>query len=375
LAIAMLLVVALFMAACGTDGKKARGPADAPDSPTAASSTIKERTTSSTTAAPPPSIRTVDLSNATLPAHSCAEQTWLNPEPIPLSNGTGASGDKDADPRSDGSYLHAEANLIGEPEYLDIDGDGSEDAVVGISCSAGGNSQTLHVVVLRNTGAGLELVGDEAVHSVFAQRQGKQASRISSWSLDGKVVATEEQYSRTDAEPMCCLTGKGSVRWVYTQGGWDAQVQPSAGGPADEVTNANQVDPHHFRPEFASATSDTVEFATPSGNIECEWGGIHTDLICYASVRNTPPPPPTPPDCEETQSWVTEYVRLGETSAENGVCTGGVLHDYRQGSTLPYGSSLLNGDFGCLSEERGVTCVRFSTGRGFFLSKDDYRSW
>lgn len=315
-------------------------------------------------------IRAVDLANSTLPAGSCADQNWKNPEPIPLVAGKGESGDKNADPRPDGSYLHAEATLATNVDYVDLDGDGRDEGVVAVGCSAGGNAHELHVLVLTNTANGLVLVGGGPVHPVYALSAGKRQSTIGDWRREGNEIVAVEKFDRSGSESNCCLTGTVEVRWQISNGSWATSIGEPAGSgsPVDVVTSAPKVSVGGYRTGFSSQPA----FRTPSGNIECEWMA-GSGVVCYVKERTSPPPPP-PGGCGEI-TWVWNYVRLDRGEVSNGVCTGGILHNSGTGNVLSYGSALIEGDFGCLSEERGVTCVRVSTGKGFFLSRQEFRSF
>lgn len=149
-------------------------------------------------------------------------------------------------------------------------------------------------------------------------------------------------------------------------------------GPVAEILAARQVSPDDFHdmsyggetPE-SMTKSRMVAFRTPSANIACTWDpGAETGetaVTCSAKDR-TSPPPVRPADCEN--NWATSYVQLGpDGSVDNGVCTGGVLVP-SIANTLPYGSALVAGDFGCLSAETGVTCAHIPSGRGFVLSRE-----
>ncbi|BBZ35906.1 hypothetical protein [Mycolicibacterium confluentis] len=62
---------------------------------------------------------------------------------------------------------------------------------------------------------------------------------------------------------------------------------------------------------------------------------------------------------------------LSADGAEDGVCTGGVQVP-QEANVLPYGSALISCDFGCASEENGLTCVHLPGGRGFFVSRENF---
>jgi len=134
--------------------------------------------------------------------------------------------------------------------------------------------------------------------------------------------------------------------------------------------------------EYATFTDDkaplahhpgTVTFTTPSENITCGWRTDGTGSLACGLKQRTTPAPPRPSDCEEYLGWSTNYVKLDASGATDGYCAGGIPIPYR-GNKLPYGTALIAAEFGCLSEEKGVTCAHFSTGSGFFLSREQFKA-
>lgn len=124
-------------------------------------------------------------------------------------------------------------------------------------------------------------------------------------------------------------------------------------------------------------SEDSVSFRTPSGNIGCLWY-VQTDMdidqvVCHLAVRDTPPTP-KPADCGPGPGWATDHVVLEPTGATDGICTGG-LQVPLAANVLPYGSALVAGDYGCLSEEAGVTCAHTGTGRAFFVSREKFEAY
>jgi hypothetical protein len=138
-----------------------------------------------------------------------------------------------------------------------------------------------------------------------------------------------------------------------------------------KVNSADPVDPAEYHSadwggqgQLYSSPGGGVFFQTPSGHIVCNWGGGGDGLVCGAKNRGNPPP--EDPSCH--LSWITDYVNIGSNGVLNGMCVGGIMTPYGA-VVLPYGKVLRFNDFGCLSEQSGVTCVSLSAGQGFQLSQ------
>lgn len=141
--------------------------------------------------------------------------------------------------------------------------------------------------------------------------------------------------------------------------------------PAPEVPAAAPAGPQ-VKVEAAPRVAPSGQFLTPSGNIEC--GFLTEYLVCYLWTRQTPPAP-RPTDCSHTMAWNTNTVMLNASGAQDGRCAGGAPFNAGSGKVLPYGSAMFDGDFGCLVEEAGLTCVHTGTGRGFFVSKENWQTF
>lgn len=165
----------------------------------------------------PLTAETIDLRNATLPARSCAFGAWGNPEPIPLVNGTGRSGDRSKDPSPGSTYNYAEAFLVDDPLYADVDRDGNIDAVVMVGCSAGGASTDRLVLALTVRDSQLVLIGGHNLGPVAGDAT--HSSRIFEMALDGVDIVVGEHYN-LGGEPRCCYSGRASVRWRWNGKEW-----------------------------------------------------------------------------------------------------------------------------------------------------------
>ena len=63
---------------------------------------------------------------------------------------------------------------------------------------------------------------------------------------------------------------------------------------------------------------------------------------------------------------------MGTIGPSRFVCAGDTARD-PSSPALPYGSTSVSGSFECISASNGITCIRPSDGRGFFLSIQTYR--
>ena len=157
-------------------------------------------------------IRQVDFQNITLPAGSCRLGSWLNPFPIPLSFGSGESGDPDGD-GSQASVLSVD--VVG---FADVTGDGRDEAVLGVTCTgssletccAGVLSTMLFGVVLAGSPDQLTLVGTP----ITPDEQFSPEASFEGLSLSGDTVVAQVRFPVAD-EPLCCREGlvTQSFRW------------------------------------------------------------------------------------------------------------------------------------------------------------------
>ena len=77
------------------------------------------------------------------------------------------------------------------------------------------------------------------------------------------------------------------------------------------------------------------------------------------------PPPPQPCTLDYGSGIVLDNARA------DFVCAADVVGSDHE--ILQYGTSAQRGDFRCDSAPEGVTCRQFSTGHGFFVSRESYR--
>jgi hypothetical protein len=109
----------------------------------------------------------------------------------------------------------------------------------------------------------------------------------------------------------------------------------------------------------------TVKFASPSGNITCNYRDDGVALVRCDLGQSDVPPPPKPADCEG--DWGIAF-----TVAENGPGERGCVTDAvdREGIVvLGYGQVWDPGPIACTSRRAGMRCET-SEGHGFFISRE-----
>lgn len=175
----------------------------------------------------PPDIRSIDLRNAELPEDSCYSDGigWSSP-PIRLANGEGESVGPDG---GFGGASINEAEVVG---YSDLDGDGSEDALMSVGCfgspaaqcCAGRTSYETFALPLRTTaGGGLAVIGGP-----MTGLPSPEAYSIESIRIDGSEVETVERLAypeNVDAfavghDPLEPVT----VRYRWNGERWDGTI-------------------------------------------------------------------------------------------------------------------------------------------------------
>lgn len=148
-----------------------------------------------------PDIRAIDFQSATLPAGSCNFGSWQSRNPIRLDGG---SGNSDTYSPASGGFSGVSVNGTNVVGYADVDGDGSEEAVLAINCAgspvelccAGRSSLLTFAIAVRRTGDGLRLVGEPIVGLPISGAE----SRIAEVRLEGSMILTRESviYPETD---------------------------------------------------------------------------------------------------------------------------------------------------------------------------------
>lgn len=221
---------------------------------------ISEVTT--TTVPPPPDIRAIDFSNTTLPAGSCAGGGWTNPYPLPVVGGEGRSG-SDVDGSTAEVYVSDPAN------FLDIDGDGYEDALLQVTCGAGGTAGEQFVLPLTTTTGTLTLLGGNIVPSALLDAE-VEDSRIRGYRTDGMTVVVDEVIPVGD-EPRCCFTGTRVVRWTFDNGAWSHSADAPPAAPAGLRLNGLTTD--GVEPLAFGSSIDQAEQITGRKAVGCQMGG------------------------------------------------------------------------------------------------------
>lgn len=215
----------------------------------------------------PVTAQTIDLRNATLPARSCASGTWQNPEPIPLMNGTGRSGDRSKDPGPGPTYNYAEALLPDDPLFADVDRDGNIDAVVMVACSAGGTSTERLVLALTVRDSQLVLVGGRNLGPVAGDAT--RSSRISEVALDGVDIVVREHFD-LGREARCCYSGRATVKWRWNGQDWAPNITTTS-TPTSVTTTTTTVRSTGTRPSCVVAGRTARYAMTPTvGTVTCD---------------------------------------------------------------------------------------------------------
>lgn len=177
------------------------------------------------------------------------------------------------------------------------------------------------------------------------------------WELDRSFHPNQKGHD---------ATGEVLVRKIRS----DVRLDDASESLADRVRAGSVVDPerYQFRGEHEELSADIRYFSSPSGNITCSIG-IRQKPVTFCYLMERADPPPTPSDCRTgNPGWVPNYVTLTQEGVADGACAGGYEFP-DQTTVLPYGSSLIFGEFGCLSELTGLTCVHFPTERGFTAAR------
>lgn len=347
---------------------------------------------SSTGVTRPANVTDATIRSMTFPAGTCGDDArgWKHDVPITVTNGDGEA--RTASGEFGGASISG-ATLVG---WIDGDGDGTEDAVVSFNCfgstfamcCAGRTSNMMFARVFDFSNSSEPQAVGETIEpgiSPVPGRTGGESRRIEHLRVVDSTLITEELLvypEHADAvglghSPYATI----EVTHRFSGGGW-ISTERVIGAQNDVLGGAQQVPVEDYYgkawsagdPLTPSPGADMVTFDTPSGNITCSWYlDVTSDppLNCDISERASPAPA-RPADCGPGPGWATNYVRLTSQGAQDGVCTGGLQTPWA-GRVLPYGSALVAGEFGCRSDESGVTCVHLPSGRGFVLSRKAFR--
>ncbi|CCM63999.1 MULTISPECIES: esterase/lipase family protein [Candidatus Microthrix] len=210
------------------------------------------------------SISEIDLTNATLPAGSCrSPEAWTNDVPIPLNDGKGEA------ENSDGSW--ASVMGISVAGYGDLDGDGTEDALISAECTGGtlegccaGQTSLLIVgLAVRQGPNGLELIGDP----LWPSDRGESLVTTDSLELDGTTAVLHERFARP-GEQDCCRTASAPSRWTYSKGTWNmegpvADTSPDTSTSGGLVMTEQSLGPVSIGDEPAMATAEFSKLLGP----------------------------------------------------------------------------------------------------------------
>jgi hypothetical protein len=109
----------------------------------------------------------------------------------------------------------------------------------------------------------------------------------------------------------------------------------------------------------------TVKFASPSGNITCNYRDDGVALVRCDLGESDVAPPPKPADCEG--DWGIAFAVTENGPGERGCVTDAV--DREGIVVLGYGQVWDPGPIACTSRRAGMRCEN-SGGRGFFISRE-----
>ena len=119
-------------------------------------------------------------------------------------------------------------------------------------------------------------------------------------------------------------------------------------------------------PEAYFGAHSNAWFVTPSQNIGCYvWADGRDGVTCYILRYNFDSPDGR--DC----SYGVE-LDLDAGGARQGGCMSSSYEFLGGGRILPYGRTLINGDYGCRSESSGLMCVDLISEQGFVLNRDSF---
>lgn len=225
------LAVVITSSGSGSSGDGAAGRATTSSTAIATDSTAAE---SAGGAAPPAAINaaptgtdasSVDLLNATLPSGTCGDgSTGWPHDPIPLVNGEGESVDVSG---GFGGASVTDATVLG---YADFDGDGTDDALLSLSClgspiamCCAGRASILTFAVPVTVGAdgSVQLIGGAITggYSNEAMRAIREISLTGTTVVTTELIVYPEQYTEADVghppfDPVTVSYDFDGSRWV-----------------------------------------------------------------------------------------------------------------------------------------------------------------
>lgn len=230
------LAVVITSSGSGSSGDGAAGRATTSTTAIATDSTVTDSTApeSDGGAAPPAAINdgptgtdasSVDLLNATLPSGTCGDgSTGWPHDPIPLVNGEGESVDASG---GFGGASITDTTVLG---YADFDQDGSDDALLSLSCfgspiamCCAGRASILTFAVPVTVGAdgSVQLIGGAITggYSNEAMREIREISLTGTTVVTTELIVYPEQYAEADVghppfDPVTVSYDFDGSRWV-----------------------------------------------------------------------------------------------------------------------------------------------------------------
>jgi hypothetical protein len=148
-------------------------------------------------------------------------------------------------------------------------------------------------------------------------------------------------------------------------------VAPSQGEDEQETGTSGTGQEEGAEAPISEAPAEFVElrsFQSPSGNIGC----FVTNGSARCDIADRSWSAPRPKGCP-AESDYGQGLRVSQGPGQV-VCGGDTALD-PGAPKLAYGTASEVGDFICISRKTGITCSQVPSGHGFFINKDEYRTF
>lgn len=177
-----------------------------------------------TTEADGAGIASVDFADFTYAPDTCGDDTERDPFVVTDGRASTASG----------TNLSVDVDATA---YGDLTGDGADEAVVLVSCNAGGNGSWVVALVYGVDGEG----DPERLDILDAADRDDRVITGASIS-DGEIVTDEVIF--VDDDPRCCPSGAGSTIWAWDGSRFVVMNATEAGDPDDGTSSGSLSDPY-----------------------------------------------------------------------------------------------------------------------------------
>ncbi|MFC3897790.1 hypothetical protein ACFOWZ_40515 [Lentzea rhizosphaerae] len=201
-----LVVLVLLLTACGGPGigpKITRRPESG--SPAGTTTVSAPSPSRQVLGSAPADLRTVDWPKAALPARFCGID-----EPVRLKDGQAA-----ATSATWGRILLLQNGVA----HGDVDGDGQDEAAVGLMCDTGGGTAASQLafgyVVVRSVDGNLELVGE--ISTTTMRDDAYHVPLLAEPKFEKGVITVEERWYRP-SDANCCPSGASLTKWWLRDG-------------------------------------------------------------------------------------------------------------------------------------------------------------